>query len=262
MVRRRRGCGLRLEFGGVLHCAIMSVVSTKKYGPLLRTMVTGIVLFLPALTYRSSPSFASAQRTPCSAPSPGAPMLVTAECLDPRFNEPYVDIDEQRATPVAHRYIHGGFKNTDARFSFYFPPSVLYKGRFFQITHQLLTSENASPDTISFAIASGGYFVQTNLGGVEHAKRPSRLSPANSILRLEATGSMRKQPNIQGSRLRKFMALAGRMDISTAAAAAHFKPSAVRRTRLLCGTATCRTSWDPPMPFPAYSQSGFTHCEF
>jgi hypothetical protein len=53
----------------------------------------------------------------------GAPMFVTAGCVDPRYNDPYVDVDEQRTTPVLHRYIHGGFKGTDAKFSFYFPPT-------------------------------------------------------------------------------------------------------------------------------------------
>jgi len=62
-------------------------------------------------------------------------MLVTADCIDPRFNQPYVDIDEQRTTPVPHRYVHGGFTGTDARFSFYFPPTEQYHRRFFQITH-------------------------------------------------------------------------------------------------------------------------------
>ena len=84
-------------------------------------------------------------------------MFVTGDCVDPRFNDPYVDIDEQRNTPVPHRYVHGGFKGTDARFSFYFPPREPYQRRFFQNTHQLLTSENAAPGTIAFAVASGAY---------------------------------------------------------------------------------------------------------
>ena len=96
-------------------------------------------------------------------------MLVTADCVDPRFNDPYVDIDEQRTTPVPHRYVHGGFKGTDARFSFYFPPREQFQGRFFQNTHQLLTSENGPPGNIGFAVASGAYYVQTNIGGVERA---------------------------------------------------------------------------------------------
>ena len=49
-------------------------------------------------------------------------MRLTGDCVDPRFNDPYVDIDEQRNMPVPHRYVPGGFKGTDAKFSFYFAP--------------------------------------------------------------------------------------------------------------------------------------------
>ena len=78
------------------------------------------------LTQTASTQTASRQPTPaavshCAPPAPGGPMFVTGDCVDPRFNDPYVDIDEQRNTPVPHRYVHGGFKGTDARFSFYFP---------------------------------------------------------------------------------------------------------------------------------------------
>ena len=41
---------------------------------------------------------------------------------DPLLKEPYVDVDEWRSEPVRHRYVHGGFKGTEARFSIYFPP--------------------------------------------------------------------------------------------------------------------------------------------
>ena len=50
------------------------------------------------------------------------PLFVTAETIDPDFAEPFTDIDEQRSTPVPHRYGSGGFKCTKAQFSFYFPP--------------------------------------------------------------------------------------------------------------------------------------------
>ena len=108
-------------------------------------------------------------RPTCSSPAAGAPMRVTADCVDPRFNDPYIDIDEQRTAPVPHRYVHGGFKGTDAKFSFCFPPPEQFQGRFFQNTHQLLTSENGAPGTIGFAVASGAYYVQTNIGGSERA---------------------------------------------------------------------------------------------
>ena len=133
-----------------------------------RVMVSGVAVIVGVLTPIAPTSTVSAQQT-CSAPAPGAPMLVTADCVDPRYNKPYVDVDEQRTTPVPHRYVHGGFTGTDAKFSFYFPPREQFQGRFFQNTHQLLTSENGPAGNIGFAVASGGYYVQTNIGGVERA---------------------------------------------------------------------------------------------
>src|SRR5215471_7793656 len=130
-----------------------------------------IVALLPwiAAVATTGSRWQAAAEAGCSAPAAGAPMLVTGECVDPRFNQPYIDVDEQRTTPVAHRYMHGGFAGTDAKFSFYFPPREQFQGRFFQNTHQLLTSENGPAATIAFAIASGAYYVQTNIGGAERA---------------------------------------------------------------------------------------------
>ena len=48
------------------------------------------------------------------------------------FAAPYVDVDEWRDRPVRHRYLHGGFADTETRFSMYLPPPDLYEGRFFQ----------------------------------------------------------------------------------------------------------------------------------
>ena len=91
---------------------------------------------------------------------------------DPLYAEPYIDIDEWRASPVRHRYVHGGFKGTDARFSFYFPPKAQYQGHFFQHITPVPDSENIAQqmpkgpfNKIGFSIASGAYFVETNGGG-------------------------------------------------------------------------------------------------
>jgi hypothetical protein len=97
-----------------------------------------------------------------------APMQVTATSVDPLFTEPYVDLDEWRDKPVRHRYVHGGFKGTEARFSLYFPPQEQYQGRFFQPLMAVSGNENAAQSpasqNIGFAIASGGYMVESNLG--------------------------------------------------------------------------------------------------
>jgi hypothetical protein len=140
----------------------------RRRGPLTYAMAAGVVVVLGAtVTSTQSTSTASAEPPTCRPPEAGAPMFVSAECVDPRFNRPVIDRDEWRDTPVRHRYVNGHFEGTDARFSFYFPAPEQYQRRFFQTTHQLLTSEEASPDSIGFGVASGAYFVQTNIGGNE-----------------------------------------------------------------------------------------------
>src|SRR3546814_9040357 len=57
--------------------------------------------------------------TPRPAPAiddDAAPAIVTADSHDPRYAQPYVDINELRSEPVPHRYVHGGFHGSDARF--------------------------------------------------------------------------------------------------------------------------------------------------
>lgn len=92
--------------------------------------------------------------------------------LDNVFSEPYIDIDEWREKPVKHRYIHGGFRGTETRFSFYFPEKEHYQGRFFQYITPVPDNENLSQgatgesDKIGFSFSSGAYFVETNGGGI------------------------------------------------------------------------------------------------
>ena len=95
---------------------------------------------------------------------------------DPMFTEPFVDIDEWRNEPVRHRYVHGGFVGTDCRFSAYLPEEVRYQGRFFQPLSPVPGSEHNATEGafvgyIAFAIASGGYLVESNLGRFRRALR-------------------------------------------------------------------------------------------
>jgi len=93
---------------------------------------------------------------------------------DPLYDKPYVDIDEWREQPVRHRYVHGGFKDTECRFSIYFAPPERYEGRFFQPLMAVSGTEHAASrpamqgaliaDTIPFAIASGAYLLESNQG--------------------------------------------------------------------------------------------------
>lgn len=94
---------------------------------------------------------------------------------DPLFDKPYIDIDEWREEPVRHRFVHGGFEGTDARFAMYFPPPERYQGRFFQPLMPVsgteygaatgaLTQVAGLGGYIGFCADSGGYLVESNLG--------------------------------------------------------------------------------------------------
>ncbi|WP_419875417.1 hypothetical protein [Candidatus Pristimantibacillus sp. PTI5] len=88
---------------------------------------------------------------------------------DPQFQQPYVDIDEWRDQPVRHRYLHGGFEGTNTKFSFYYPPEEGYERRFFHFVSPVQGSENANQGNdgaIGFAVSSGAYFVESNMGGM------------------------------------------------------------------------------------------------
>ncbi|WP_373096119.1 hypothetical protein [Zhongshania sp.] len=121
--------------------------------------------------------------------------LLTEDYVDPQFTEAYVDINELRGEPVPHRYVHGGFKDTDAKFSFYFPPAEQYQRRFFHNTYPMATTSDIGPFPIAFDVAmgnlaftmdSGAYYVQTNLGG---ADRAPPADPAIAAYRVNAAAA-------------------------------------------------------------------------
>ncbi|MFN3796401.1 MAG: hypothetical protein ACK4S5_02840, partial [Sphingobium yanoikuyae] len=110
-----------------------------------------------------------------------APAGPASAVEDPLFTQPYIDIDEWRDAPVRHRYVHGGFKGTETRFSFYFPDKAHYQGRFFQHITPVPDDENLAQkltdgeeNYIGFSIASGGYYVETNGGGRDQVGMPGK----------------------------------------------------------------------------------------
>jgi hypothetical protein len=122
-------------------------------GPALAIMVQTALAQAPA----SAPAPANAQYTPDG---------------DPMWSQPYVDIEEWREAPVRHYYVHGGFKGTNTRFSFYFPPKEQYRGHFFQHITPVPDNENLAQkapltedNKIAAAFEGGAYFVETNGGG-------------------------------------------------------------------------------------------------
>lgn len=133
-------------------------------------------------------------------PAPPAHAPVHADAANPAadaiFAAPFVDIDEWRDAPVRHRYVHGGFKDTDARFSFYLPPTEQFGGRFFQYVTPVPDSENlsqtamAEDDNIGFSITSGAYFVETNGGGKSATAGPAfRADPTIGAYRANAAAA-------------------------------------------------------------------------
>lgn len=100
---------------------------------------------------------------------------------DPQFSKPYVDIDRKDyrvlpvGTKVPYRYIHGGFEDTDVRFSFCYPGKNAYEERFFQYLSPFPGPEEeiasldltGGDDKIAFAITHGAYYVETNMGSAE-----------------------------------------------------------------------------------------------
>ena len=131
-----------------------------------------------------------------SAPASDGPVQVTADFVDPQYNEPYIEVNEERSEPEPHRYVRGGFKGTDARFSFYFPPKARYAGRFFHNTYPMATTSDVGPFPIAFDVStgnlgftfdSGAYYVQTNLGGADRAG--GMADPAIGAYRVNAAAA-------------------------------------------------------------------------
>lgn len=120
-----------------------------------------------------------------AAADPAPAATATEGQADPLFTQPYIDKDEWRDAPVRHRYVHGGFKGTDTRFSFYFPEKAQYQGRFFQHITPVPDDENLAQKSptgeenkIGFSIASGAYFIETNGGGRNQVGMPGKPNDA------------------------------------------------------------------------------------
>jgi hypothetical protein len=140
-----------------------------KLGKMRRTGVLGMSL---AIGLSAGTALQAADAPPAAASAPAQPSQLYSPDTDPLFAQPYVDIDEWRDAPVRHRYVHGGFKGTDTRFSFYLPPKDGYQGRFFQHITPVPDNENLAQkmpagefNKIQSSFESGAYFVETNGGG-------------------------------------------------------------------------------------------------
>lgn len=107
--------------------------------------------------------------------------------LELKNYKPYIDKDEwqvrelRTGETLPFRFVHGGFTDTNIKFSFCFPKKEVYKERFFQFVCPFpgpdeemasfdLKNEN---DKIAFAISHGAYFIETNMGSKQAFAGPS-----------------------------------------------------------------------------------------
>ena len=96
------------------------------------------------------------------------------EVRDSYFGQPYIDRDEYREKPYPHRNVHGGFENTDTRFTFYFPAKEEWGGRMY---HPLEGAHAGHEEAFAGAMGEllgglemmvglGGYMVESNSGHI------------------------------------------------------------------------------------------------
>ena len=98
----------------------------------------------------------------------------TYTVVDTYFGRPYIDRDEFRQEPVPHRNIHGGFENTDTRFTFYFPDKAGWKTRMYHpiegghAGHEDFFGGVAGELSGGLTMVSrlGGYMVESNSGHI------------------------------------------------------------------------------------------------
>jgi len=139
--------------------------------------------------------FSSIARAQNNLPQLSTELAKNFATKDTVFNEPFVDVDEWRDKPVRHRYVHGGFRGSNARFSFYFPPKEGYQGRFFQYITPFPDDENLShaavgeEDKIGFSVTHGAYFIETNQGGRIDFAKPASKDPSFSAYRVNAASA-------------------------------------------------------------------------
>ncbi len=106
---------------------------------------------------------------------------------DSYFGAPWFDVDEWRETPRRHRFVHGGFAGTDARFSFYFPPEEVYRDRFFTSveggpggheSRAAALGEGGGLASIGFAFSHGAVLSESNGG---HIGPPGAFAGRGSV---------------------------------------------------------------------------------
>lgn len=124
---------------------------------------------------------------------------------DGYFGAAYIDADEWRETPYPHRHVHGGFVDTDTRFTFYFTPTDDYQGRLYapiEGAHGGHDDSFGGPmgeiiGGLRMTARLGGYMVDTNQGHIGDDVDP-RAGDDTTLYGFRATN--------ESARLSKFVA--------------------------------------------------------
>ncbi|MCU1692064.1 MAG: hypothetical protein JWM64_1155 [Frankiales bacterium] len=144
---------------------------------------------------------------------PGAPARVPFGALDvasytptdSSFGAPWIDVDEWRETPYPHRHVHGGFADTDTRFTFYFVPTDDYQGRMYapiEGAHGGHEDSFGGPmgeliGGVRMTARLGGYMMESNQGHIGDDVDP-RAGDDNTLYGFRATN--------ESARFSKFVA--------------------------------------------------------
>ena len=100
---------------------------------------------------------------------------------DAEYASPYVDVYEQRSREITgkgfveYKYLHGGFQNTNVKFSFCIPEKESFEWRFFQHispfpgpNEEMAALDKKGEDGfIGFCISHGSAYVESNMGSSE-----------------------------------------------------------------------------------------------
>ncbi|KAI1250140.1 hypothetical protein MGN70_007192 [Eutypa lata] len=95
----------------------------------------------------------------CQIQYPNGPMLVTADCIDPDYNQPIINSKTFKNSTTPYTLYSGHFEGTTVDFNIYFPGKSNWDGRFFQTVYPSFTKD-AEAETIAFGVESGAYTVQ------------------------------------------------------------------------------------------------------
>lgn len=121
---------------------------------LLYSLLSGVSL--------SAALIAPRQPAECVAATPGGPLQITADCIDPLYSSPVIESETDQTAPSAHRLVSGYFNGTALQFNIYLPPKEQFGNRFFQWVYPLQNDDANSdvPDTVAFCFSSKAYVVQ------------------------------------------------------------------------------------------------------